>query len=96
MDPWIHEIFLEVDAGLRALVRFASKLRAEEELLYGVVGMNAGMCRVLSAMRTSFDFEHLLTFEPSGRHVDEFIRLAKMMRSYLRKPIGRPRMPGQK
>ena len=96
VPPWIHEVFVEVDAGLRALVRFGRKLRAEDQTLYGTEGVNAGVSRALSAMRTSFDFEHLLVKAPSANHIDEFIHLAKMLRPYLRKTIGRRQMHGQK
>ena len=85
VKPWIHGLFVEVHAGLRALVRFGTMLRAKEQELYGTVGVNAGMSRALSAMRKSFDFEHLLTFEPSTHHIHEFIHLAKMLQPYLRK-----------
>lgn len=84
LPQYLPQTFRELDSALKAASLFIEALLLQEEKLFGLEGMSAGMAEATALMSQCFDWGRLTVEKPNAADIVAFRRLNDMLAPYLR------------
>ena len=77
----------EINKGIENARQFLKALQKEMTQILGSVGINAGMKELLDSAAVCWDWNYLIEHKPEVRHVQAFLRVARLLKPFLQHTI---------